>query len=55
MWSQQSAAGILEALSCVVQEFFGSIASLFRCTPHYSDTVSDCIRDRAGCTGSLMS
>jgi hypothetical protein len=46
----------LDALSCVIQEFFSSIAALFRGTLHYSDAILDyCIGERTGCAGSLAS
>jgi hypothetical protein len=45
----------LEALSCVIQEFFGSIAALFCGTPHYSYAVLYCVGNRTGCTRSLVS
>jgi hypothetical protein len=45
----------LDALSCVIQEFFGSIAALFCGTPHYSYAVLYCIGNRAGCTRGLVS
>jgi hypothetical protein len=45
----------LDALSCVVQEFFRSITALFGSAPYYSDAVPDCIGDRARCTRRLMS
>jgi hypothetical protein len=45
----------LDALSCVIQEFFGSIAALFCGTPHYSHAILYQIGDRAGCTRSPVS
>jgi hypothetical protein len=45
----------LDALSRVIQEFFGSIAALFRGTPHYSHAILYQIGDRAGCTRSPVS
>jgi len=45
----------LDALSCVIQEFFGSIAALFCGTPHYSHAILYRIGDRAGCTRSPVS
>jgi hypothetical protein len=46
----------LDALSCVIQEFFSSIAALFCGTPHYSDAILYyCVGDRTGCVGSLAS
>jgi len=45
----------LNALSCVIQEFFGSIAALFCGTPRYSYAIVDCIGNRAGCARSLVS
>jgi hypothetical protein len=39
----------LNVLSCVIQEFFGSIAALFYGTPRYSYSIVDCIGNRAGC------
>jgi hypothetical protein len=45
----------LEALSCVIQEFFGSIATLFCGTSHYSYAILYCIGNRTGCTRSLVS
>ena len=43
-----------DALSCVIQEVFGSIATLFRSTPHCSYAVLDRIGNRAGHTRSLV-
>ena len=37
----------LDALSCVIQEFFGSIAALFCGAPRYSYAIVNCIADRA--------
>jgi hypothetical protein len=45
----------LDTLSRIIQEFFGSIAALFRGTPHYSHAILYQIGDRAGCTRSLVS
>jgi hypothetical protein len=46
----------LDALSCVIQKFFSSIAALFCGTLHYSDAIFYyCIGDRTGCAGSLAS
>jgi len=45
----------LDALSCVIQEFFGSIAALFCGTPQYSYAILDRIGNRTGCTRSLVS
>jgi hypothetical protein len=50
----------LDALGCVIQDFFGSIAALFCSTPHCSRSIlyciSDyCISDRAGGTRDLAS
>ena len=46
----------LDALSCVIQEFFSSIAALFRGMLHYSDAILGfCIGDRTGRVGSLAS
>jgi hypothetical protein len=45
----------LDALSRVIQEFFGSIAALFRGTPHCSHAILYQIGDRAGCTRSPVS
>jgi len=45
----------LDALSCVIQELFRSIATLFGGAPHYSDAVSDCVGDRASRAGRLLS
>jgi hypothetical protein len=36
----------LDALSCVLQEFFGSITALFCGAPHYSNTIIDGIGNR---------
>jgi hypothetical protein len=40
----------LDALGCVVQEFFGSIPALLCGTPHDSDAVPDCVGNCIGCT-----
>jgi hypothetical protein len=45
----------LDALSCVVQEFFRSIATLFCNAPQYSDAIPDCAGDRTRCPGRLLS
>jgi hypothetical protein len=45
----------LDALSCVLQEFFSGITALFCGAPHYSNTIVDGIRNRTGGTGSLVS
>jgi hypothetical protein len=45
----------LEALSCVIQKTFGSIAALFCGAPHYSYAILYCIGNRSGCTRSLVS
>ena len=46
----------LDALSCVIQEFFSSIAALFCGTFHYSHAILYyCVGDRTGCAGSLAS
>jgi hypothetical protein len=45
----------LEALSCVIQEFFRGIAALFCGTLRYSYAILYCIGNRTGCTGSLVS
>jgi hypothetical protein len=45
----------LDALSCVIQEFFGSITALLCGTPHYSHTILDRIGNRTGCARSLVS
>jgi hypothetical protein len=45
----------LDALSCVIQEFLGSIAALFCGTPHYSHAIFYRIGDSAGCTRSPVS
>jgi hypothetical protein len=46
----------LDALTCVVQKFFGSIAALFCGTPHDSDAIFYyCIGYRTGRAGSLPS
>jgi hypothetical protein len=37
----------LDALSCVIQEFFGNSAALFCGTPHRSCAILDCIGNRA--------
>jgi hypothetical protein len=45
-----------DALTCVIQKFFSSIAALFCGTPDDSDTIFyDCIGDPTGCAGSLAS
>jgi len=40
----------LEALSCVIQEFFGGITALLHGTPQYSHAILKHIGNRAGCT-----
>jgi hypothetical protein len=45
----------LDALGCVIQDFFGSIAALFCSTPHCSRSILYCISDRAGGTRDLAS
>jgi len=44
----------LEALSCVIQEFFRNITALLHGTPHYSQAILKRIGNRAGCTRSLV-
>jgi hypothetical protein len=39
----------LQALSCVIQDFFGSIAALLCGTPHYSHAILDRVGNRTGC------
>ncbi len=45
----------LDALSRVIQEFFGSIAALFCGTPDYFYAILYCAGNRIGCTRSLVS
>jgi hypothetical protein len=45
----------LEALRCVVQEFFGSITALPRGASHCSYAIPNCIRNRAGGASRLVS
>jgi hypothetical protein len=45
----------LDTLSRVIQEFFGSIATLFCGTSRYSHAILYRIGDRAGCTRSPVS
>jgi len=45
----------LEALSCVIQELFRGIATLFCGTSHHSYAILYCVSNRAGCAGSLVS
>jgi hypothetical protein len=45
----------LHAMSCLIQEFFGSIATLFRDTPHDSYAILYRIGNRACCARSLAS
>jgi hypothetical protein len=45
----------LDTLSCVIQEFFGSIAATLCGTLHYVYAILDCIGDRAACTRRLVS
>jgi hypothetical protein len=45
----------LDAFRCVIQEFFGSIAALFRGTPDYSYAIPYCIGNRTGCARRLVS
>jgi hypothetical protein len=45
----------LDALSRVVQEFFGSIAATLCGTPRYTQAVLYCIGNRAGGTRCLVS
>jgi hypothetical protein len=45
----------LEALRCVIQEFFGGIATLFCGATYYPYAVFYCIRNRTGCTRGLLS
>ena len=42
-------------MSCVIQEFLGSIAALFCGAPRYSYAIVNCIADRAGRARSLVS
>jgi hypothetical protein len=44
----------LDALSCVIQEFFRGVAAPFCGTPHDSDPILDGIGNRAGCARSLV-
>jgi hypothetical protein len=39
----------LEALSCVIQDLFGSIAALLCGPPHHSYAILDRIGNRTGC------
>jgi len=41
-------------MSCVIQEFFGSLDALFCGTSHYAYAILDRIGNRAGCTRSLL-
>jgi hypothetical protein len=43
----------LDTLSCVIQEFFGSIAALLCGPPHYSHSIVYRIGYRTGCARSL--
>jgi hypothetical protein len=43
----------LDALSCVIQEFLSGVAALFCGAPYYSNTILECIGNRAGSTRSL--
>jgi hypothetical protein len=45
----------LDALTCVIQEFFRSIAALFCGTPHCPCAIRDGIGNRAACARSLVS
>jgi hypothetical protein len=45
----------LDALSCVIQEFFGSVPALLCGTPHGSDAVPNCVGDRVRCARRLVS
>jgi hypothetical protein len=45
----------LHAMSCLIQEFFGSIATLLRGTPQDSYAILYRIGNRACCTRSLVS
>ncbi len=45
----------MDAVSCVVHEFFGNIAALLCGTPHYSHAILDCVGNCTGCTRSLVS
>jgi hypothetical protein len=45
----------LEALSRVVQEFFGRVPALLRGIPDHSNSIFDRIGNRAGCARSLVS
>jgi hypothetical protein len=45
----------LDALTCVIQEFFRSIAALFCGTPHGPCAIRDGIGNRAACARSLVS
>jgi hypothetical protein len=40
----------LDALSCVIQDFFGSVATLLCGTPHYSHAILYRIGNRTGCS-----
>jgi hypothetical protein len=54
--SRNSEHGLaLDALSCVIQKFFGSVAALLCGTPHCSDTIPDCVGDCVGCARGLVS
>jgi hypothetical protein len=44
----------LEALSGVIQEFFGGVSALFRGAPYHSDAIFDRIGNRAGHSRSLV-
>jgi hypothetical protein len=45
----------LNALGCVINEFFCSVATLFCGTLDYSYAVLDCVSNRAGGARSLVS
>jgi len=44
----------LKALGGIIQELFGSIATLSRGPPHHSHAILDCIGNRTGCARSLV-
>jgi len=45
----------LDALSCVIQEFFSGIAATLCSTPRYSHPILYCLGNRTGCTRRLVS
>jgi hypothetical protein len=44
----------MDALSCVIQELFGSITALLYSPAHYFCAIVYSIGNRAGCTRSLV-